>query len=426
MRVLLLNSPVRKISPHSKVAPPLGLGYLASHLIDAGHEIDLIDLSISGYRPQRLNAALKRFRPDVVGISAFTETFPNAVAIAEQVKEFDPAIHTVVGGAHASILPAEVVAEPAIDFVVVGEGEAPLAALAEALESGTDSTTIPGLAYKGEAGEPVVNPVAAPLPPDDHPLPARDLFALEFYEHPFNVLTARGGCPYRCPFCSASQVWNGKHRPRDPKAVVEELRILQENYGTNYLFFVDDIFTLRRDWVMELMEEMKSLSHRLEWGCGTRVDRVDPELLAAMAEGGCVGIQYGVESGAQGVLDSVKGIDRQSATDAITWTVEVGIRPTASFMVPFPDDTEETIRETFEFMRSLSEIGAEVLVSYTTPYPGTTFYNDAESLGLTILSEDWGDFDAKHSVMDTKHLSADDVERIVVEEVQRIGMQATA
>ncbi|MHB1452260.1 MAG: B12-binding domain-containing radical SAM protein [Coriobacteriia bacterium] len=421
MRILLINSPVSRLSPHARVAPPLGIAYLAAHVRAHGHEADILDFNISGYNPRRLALALKRFGPAIVGISAFTETYPNAVAIARQVKEYDPEITVVMGGPHPSILPDDVVSDPGVDYAVVGEGEATLLELVDVIAGLKLPADVAGLVWQRD-GEVVHNPRRELLDPDSLALPARDLLSLEFYADPFNVLTARGGCPYRCPFCSASHIWSGKHRPRSPKAVVDEIETLIQGYGASYLFFVDDIFTLRRDWVVELMGEMERLGGAIQWGCGTRVDRVDEELIALMASHGCVGIQYGVESGSQTVLDSVKGIDKDTALKAVRMTVAAGIRTTGSFMVPFPEDTEDTLRETFAFMGALKDEGSEILMSYTTPYPGTAFYEQADELGITILSDDWGEYDAKHLVMETRNLSAARIDEIIGEEAGRLGL----
>lgn len=145
-----------------------------------------------------------------------------------------------------------------------------------------------------------------------------------------------------------------------------------------------------------------------------------------MARAGCTGIQYGIESGAQEILDSVKGIDKDSAVSAVRWAVAAGMSVTCSFMAPFPGDTEETLRETFVFMQTLRELGSQLSMSYTTPYPGTVFYEQAEELGVRILTRDWGEYDAKHLVMETANLTVEEIEAIVREAASAIGMSQTA
>ena len=95
-------------------------------------------------------------------------------------------------------------------------------------------------------------------------------------------------------------------------------------------------------------------------------------------------------------------------------------------MVPFPEDTPETLDETFRFMRRLSDAGARLLISYTTPFPGTNFYDRAQELGLRILTQDWSSYDCKHVVMETKHLSADDIESLTERMALGLGMLRTA
>ena len=425
MRILLVNSPVSRVSPHARMSPPLGVAYLAAHLREQGHDVHVLDLNLNGYNPQRLGLALGRIKPELLGISAYTETYPNALLIAAQAKGLDPSLNVVIGGAHPSIMPEDVLGNESVDYVIVGEGEETLAELVSALGTGEDLATVRGLAWKRD-GQPVVNERRPLLQADSVGLPARDLLSLEFYQDAFSVLTARGGCPYRCPFCSAAHIWSGKHRPRSPKAVVDEIEMLVRHYGASFVFFVDDIFTLRRSWVVELLTELERLRGAITWGCGTRVDRVDKELLRSMAAHGCTGIQFGVESGSQEILDSVKGIAKEAAVQAVQWSVTAGIRTTCSFMVPFPEDTESTLRETFAFMGTLKDLGAEILMSYTTPYPGTAFYEQAEELGLTILTRDWGEYDAKHLVMETRHLSAARIVEIVSNEAARLGLTRSA
>lgn len=426
MRTLLINAPVARASLHAKQSPPLGIAYIGDAMRRAGHEVQLLDLNISGLNSRRLSAVMERVQPELVGISAHTETYPNALRIAEQLKGISPEVPVVLGGPHPSILPVEVLAERNVDFVVVGEGERTLVELAAALEAGEPSyAAIQGLGWL-DAAVPMVNERRALMRPDEVGLPARDLLSLEFYADAFNVLTARGSCPYRCPFCSASFIWHGVHRQRSAGAVVDEMEMLARDYGARFVFFVDDIFTLNRRWVDELLVELERLAGLVTWGCATRVDLVDAELLQRMAAAGCTGIQFGVESGSQTILDSVKGIEKERALHAVQWAVAAGIRATASFMVPFPDDTLETLRETFAFMRELQDAGAELMMSYTAPFPGTLFYEKAEELGLRILTDDWEQFDAKHVVMETRNLSAQTIERVVEEEMGRLGLGKSA
>ncbi len=427
MKVLLFQAPVSIRSPHARLSPPLGLAYVAQYLLDQGHEVDLVDLNVTSLNPARITATLNRVRPDLVGVSSHTETYPNALVIARLVKEHDPRIPVIFGGPHASIVPLDALAEPNVDFVAVGEGEQTAAELVRALEEGADSATlglVAGLGHKVD-GVPTLNAPREPLDSADIGRPARQLLSLEFYEDAHNVLASRGGCPYRCPFCSASYIWGGRRRMRPVADVLAEVGEVIRDYGAEHVFFVDDILTLDRPWLVELMDAIEARGGGFTWGCATRVDRVDDALLRRMAETGCTGIQFGIESGAQEILDSVKGIQKDDALEAVRSAVDAGIAVSCSFMIPFPDDTEETLTQTAAFMGDIRDAGGKLLISYTTPFPGTMFFERAEELGLKILTRDWSLYDCKHMVMETKNFSAERIEALAEGIANGLGLSQT-
>jgi radical SAM superfamily enzyme YgiQ (UPF0313 family) len=427
MDVTLVNAPVRLRNEHAKLSPPLGLAYIASALMDAGFSVSAIDFNVSGFNPRRVDSMLAHDKPRIVGISALTETYPQALTIARHIKERSPGTVVVLGGAHPTIMPLAVLAEDdAVDFVVVGPGEPAMVALARNVIHGEGSLAdAPGLGFMDD-GAAHVNERAELPHPDELPRPARWIFPTDFYHDKWNVLTATGSCPYRCPFCSASSLWQGRRRMRTPANIAEELTELWCEHVVDEIFFTDDIFTLNRRWVRELLGEIKALEHPVRWGCATRVDLVDAELIAEMAEAGCTGIQFGVESGSQTILDSVKGIEKQQVLEAVSAAVSHGIDTVCSFMVPFPDDTSETLRESLEFMAAVHEAGARIYLSYTCPFPGTAFYEQAAELGLTILTDDWGEFDAKHVVIETRNLAAHEIETTTEAMAASLGMKKSA
>jgi len=435
MKVLLINAPVRVANEHARLTLPLGLAYIASALMDAGHRVSVVDFNVSGLDMLRLEGILRYERPQVVGISAVTETYPNALRIANAVKAFDPEITTVFGGAHPTIVPAAVLDEPSVDYVVVGPGEQAIVALLDALSSETAREgeyaktpslealgQVPGLGYR-DGADVRLNPRAGLPHPDALPLPARDLFPLAFYKEQFTLLTATGSCPYSCPFCSGAHVWQGRRRARSPESIMAELDLLIREYGATEIFFSDDIFTLNRRWVLRLMDALMQRPDRPRWGCATRVDLVDAELLGIMARAGCVGIQFGVESGSRTILDAVKGITREQVMEAVRAAVAVGIATTCSFMVPFPDDTPETLADTLNLMRDVQAAGATIMLNYTCPYPGTYFYEHAEELGLKIRADSWDEYDAKRPILETRNLTLAEVETAVANMAAALGLR---
>jgi len=426
VKVILMNAPVAQMSEHARLTLPLGLAYIGGALLDAGHRVTGIDFNVSGLDLDRVSRVVQRQKPSLVGISALTETYPNALAIAERVKLVDPSVTVVLGGAHPTILPEDVLEQAAVDYVVVGSGEASMVELAAYLERGEGSPmTIAGLGHRLEDGTVLVNQRRKLPHPDSLPRPARDLFPIQLYRGKFNVLTATGSCPYRCPFCSAAAIWEGRRSTRSPESIVEEIEALIRDYDADYIFFTDDVLTLEKKWVFRLLESLEGLSRPITWGCATRVDLVDEQLLLAMSSAGCRAIQFGVESGSQDILDSVKGVNKMQVLTAVAASVGAGIDTLCSFMAPFPEDTVETIRETGAFMRTLHDAGSKISLSYTAPFPGTTFFEHAEELGLTILANGWQDYDAKHVTFETRHLSAAEIEVELKGIEEMLGMTRT-
>lgn len=426
MSIILVNAPVTKVSPHSKLTLPLGLAYIAAVLLKEGREVIAKDFNISGLNLRRVDNMIRQ-KPRIVGISAHTETYPNALKIAKRIKELDESIFVIMGGPHVSILPKDVLAEDAVDFVVVGEGEGTIVELVDYLLDGKgELEQIKGIAYKDTEGNLVLNTRRELLNPDELPYPARDLFPLDFYQEKWNISTARGGCPFQCPFCSASYIWEGHRRPRSPESIVEELRMLYEQRGATYTFFSEDLFTVNKKWVRKLLALIRELPYPIQWGCSTRVDCVDEELLTEMVEAGCKAIQFGVESGSQDILDHVKGIKKDRVVDTIRTCVKLDINVASSFMVPFPQDTRETIMETKEFIKTLYDEGSQIYLSYTAPFPGTYFYENREELGIKILAKQWDEFDAKHNIIETKHLTHDEIVSLVQEIADEVGLQKRA
>ena len=443
MDILLANAPVKKPSRHAKLEPPLGLAYIAAVLRDKGYNVSVIDFNITEFDPGLLEGILKRETPRILGISAHTETYLNGVMIANFAKQVNPDIKVVMGGTHPTILYGEVTREKSVDVVVRGEGEYAMLELADCImgrREGVDLSQIKGIAYrengvlKATPGRPFVDD------PDELPFPARDLFPLPFYKSPGNVLMSRGGCPFSCRFCAVNNIWGGKRRFRRPEKVVEEIVSILASGQANEIAFADDVFTLDRRRALELLSHLRAVEGPmpLRWTCASRVDLVDRELLEEMHKAGCYAIQFGVESGSQEILDCMaKGITIEQVRGAVRAALDVGMKVLCAFMFPQPLDTEETIREQGRFMKELLAMGVEETLGFTTPLPGTFYYNnasmaamhpaladdpDADKLGITILASNWDEYDAKHLLMTGKYLSKERLESLFEELVRDVGL----
>lgn len=427
--VLLVNSPVKmpEFDIHARMGPPLGLGYIGAVLVENDFEVDAIDMNVpcpsSGYYRgwgvdihrllENLRGIIANRHPMIVGISTSTETYPNALRIASIAKEVDPETIIVLGGPHVTFLPAEALERHEINVVVRNEGEFTFLELVRYFRDGAGKLEeINGISFRSH-GRIVSNPTRPFIEDlDALPFPARHLFPLPLYPYPGNVLTARG-CPSQCIFCAAAAMSGGKYRMRSPENVASELIHLVEKHGLKHIVFVDDTFTVSIDRTMRICDLIDELGLDIRWSCASRVSSVTKEMLERMAKAGCENVNFGIESGSQRTLDSVrKGINLGQVRNAIKWTLESGVTPVCSFMIPHPEDTEETIRETKRLMRNLLHQGCHISISVTTPFPGTYLYNHAEELGVIMMSDDWEDFDCGTPVMATRNFSQGDIYRL--------------
>jgi radical SAM superfamily enzyme YgiQ (UPF0313 family) len=368
--------------------PPLGLACVAGALRAAGHEVRIVDAAVLPRWKSDLAALLAEWRPRVVGISASTAVLDPALAVAATVKEGHPDVVVMLGGVHATLRPAEVVREGAVDFAVHGEGERTAVELLAALDGREPLGRIPGIAYR-DGGKPQVTAMRAPVADlDELPLPAYDLLPMGSYSTPFStpgkvtsMVTSRG-CPYPCTFCDAFVVHGREYRAQSADRVVAEIRLLVHEHGVREVLFKDSEFTLDRGRVERFCELMIAGGLRVSWTCSARVDHVDGPLLRRMAAAGCRVVQFGVESADPAVIGVLKkGITAEKVREAFRSARAAGIETVANLLVGAPGETRDSIDLTRRLVREIrpDHLNVQVLVAY----PGTELHR---SLGgrLTV------------------------------------------
>ena len=411
--ILLVQPPLPKsISEYSSsiiLSPPLGLGYIASNLISKGFEVEVIDMAALKLDEKKFESEFRRYDPEIIGITTSTLTYKNALKVAAIAKKLKPKVYTVIGGPHVTFLPEETLQNSQIDIVVRREGENTILELAHQILKGKkEFQSVKGISYR--RGDKIIHNPERPLIEDldSLPFPARQLFPLHLYKVPGTIITSRG-CPFKCIFCSANAMSAGRYRVRSPENVIAEVEEIVNRFSIKGIFIADDTFTVFKERTRKICEALRKIN--LIWFCEARVNTVNREIIQEMTRAGCRTIQFGVESGSQRILASIrKGITIEQVKKAVKWTVEAGILPVCSFMVPHPEDTKETIRETKKFMEQLRDMGALVVISLTTPFPGTYLYTHAKDLGVTIISDNTDEYDMATPVITTKNLSLKEIE----------------
>lgn len=368
---------------------PLGLGYIGAVLEKEGYTVRIIDIDASKLTRQRFMNILQRFSPFIVGITATTPAFKNALGVARFVKD-NIKTTIVFGGIHVTLAPEESIKHDLIDYIVRGEGEATIVELANALSANkSDVSKIDGLVYR-KAGEVVTTKPRALI--DDLnslPFPARHLFSRSKYTYAdalyypaFPIMTSRG-CPGQCTYCCTKHLFTQRFRCRSAENIVDEIEMLVKSQGAREIHIWDDNFTLAKHRVFKVCDELarRGIKVKFSFPNGLRVDQVDYEILKALKKMGTYSVAFGVESGTQEVLDHVrKGITLEQVRKAFATAKKVGLETWAFFLLGLPNDTPATIRQTVRFAKELDPDVAKFHI--LKPYPHSEAYDELKALNL--------------------------------------------
>jgi radical SAM superfamily enzyme YgiQ (UPF0313 family) len=409
MRILLFqprgkpwNPASADISHLAAVLPPLGLASMAAVLRKAGHDVAILDATLTPRVPNDTWASrISAWRPDLVGFSAITPAFLDAYDVCRRVKDSAPDVKTVFGGVHVSWGRERILARfPAIDCVVSGEGELAMARLA----AGETPGAIPGLVYRENgrvlAARPQEREDLCNL--DDLPFPAWDLVAgfprryylplASYTRHPGTHLVSSRGCVYQCSYCDRS-VFQRTFRWNSPQYTFELVKHLRTDYGVRHVFFYDDLFTLNRERVAELCGLLREARLGVRFNCIVRIGHIDQELIALLKGAGCFIVSVGIESGDQAILDANKeGLRLEDVRRDVTALHQAGLYVKGLFMMGFPGEGEASIRTTIDFACSLPLKDANVTAF--TPFPGAP---------ITARIRELGEFDDNWDLMDCTH-----------------------
>jgi anaerobic magnesium-protoporphyrin IX monomethyl ester cyclase len=394
MRVALVNPPFSKLvygeeKSIKSITPCLGLFYMQAYCADIA-EIEVFEGEFFASF-EDLIAAIEAFGPEVLGVTTNTSTWPLCARLARASR----ARIKVAGGPYSAFRVEESL--DCFDAVALGDGETSLRAL---LTTGSPAAA-PGLAYRTSSGAIRRNPPAFLPPLDALPYPDHRAMQIGLYQasphrelpEPFATMVTTRGCGFQCTFClSATGGLNGgRYRERSVKNVVGEIRLLQDRFGVRSIQFWDDTFTMRKERTREICNALGQLG--IVYVCITRTDKIDQETADLLAESGCRGVFFGVESGDPGVLeaDHHKGVNNECVRRAFAACRVAGLSTTASFIFGSIEDTHASIEASVAFSM---ELGSDyVLYNVYTAHPGTTGYERAVAEGVipayTVDTDRW-------------------------------------
>ena len=381
--------------------PPIGIMQLASWLDKHGHSTQLHDC-LGPYAPKTIaeNAeVVLATDPELVGFSATTSGFMDAVEIASYIRSKRPEIKIAFGNVHVSSLGAPILEHfPEIDYLVIGEGEGAMLNLAD----GKPLKEIGNLIYRDESekggGKICINPRRDRiLDLDELPFPAYEKLAgfphgyhlpLFAYEKRYGatMITSRG-CPYTCSFCDRT-VFERLYKTNSAQYTYDHMKYLRDNFGVYHINMYDDLFTAKKQRVMDLCQLLIDKPLGVQWNCAIRTGHTSDEMLAKLKQAGALMVSMGIESADPGMMERHKaGVTLDAVRDTVRQIHAAGLRAKGLFIFGMPGETPETVKVTSDFILSL-ELD-EMNMTKFSPLHGAPIWEECSSNTGGEMIEDW-------------------------------------
>jgi len=385
----------------TNIMPPQGLLSLAAWMEKHGHETEIHDCYAFPGMDDGIYSYLRGQRPDFVGFSTTTSSFADGIRLAKQAKSILPSVKVVFGGVHMSALRDRLLRDfPIIDYGVVGEGEETLLELMESNENGLHS--IEGLVFRDNGDVIFTGFRRKLLDMDSLPFPSYEKlhgfpesYQLPIFSYPkapnTTVITSRG-CPYTCSYCDRS-VFRRTYRYNSPKYMVEYLSYLQDRFNIKHVIIYDDTFTLKRQRVIDFCELKIKSGLKMSFNCAARTEQLDFEMLKLLKRAGCWMISLGIETGDPELLKKHRSYLPNNKMDnpleniraMVNLIRKAGIRVKGLFMLGLPGETEESIRNSMNYVFTLPL--DEFNLTKLTPFPGAPMYSTIREHGS--FEENW-------------------------------------
>lgn len=374
---------------------PVGLPYISAALKQAGFAVECLNLNHEATAPEELiPRVIGERKIDLVLTGGLSAHYHAVRQVLQAARSAGPRVKTMIGGGLLSSEPELIMGALGPDIGVIGEGEETVVEVARALAQGRSLENVAGLIYREASGrlrQTLARPAIRDL--DRIPFPDYEGFGVDQYLdlqlpnterdfHPFDLprrlsIISSRSCPYNCTFCY--HPIGNVYRQRSLDNLFQEIEQLIARHRINMLIILDELFSVDRDRLREFCRRMRPLG--LKWEAQIRVDNIDREMLGMMQDAGCYCISYGLESGSDMVLQSMrKKIRVEQIVRALEMTWEVGIGVQGNFLFGDPAETPDTAAATLDLWLQLKKHNI-----YMVPvelYPGTGLYKKALEKGV--------------------------------------------
>ena len=386
---------------YTRKLEPLALEYIAAALYE-DHDVTIIDTRIETDAIKRIEELM----PDVVGFSALTCNINLCIKLCQSIKKINQKIHTVIGGAHVSIVPSSII-DDAVDFLVLGEGVFSFQKLIEKLSmKQNDFSDIPGVMYRDSHNNFTQPQSQKKYDITNFPLPLRrhkpDAYSMimridkEFKRYATSSMIFTSGCPYRCNFCSVWKLKDGKYYKRNPRTIVEEL----SQVSNDVIYIADDESMIDKSYVMEVFNAIEQAGIKKKFIMYGRCDTIirSPELISFLRDHGVIRINIGIEAstdaGLQYLNKKISTTDHEKAIDIL---FKNGMNIFAFFIVnPIFEEKDFALLKDYIFKLGLDSLS---VFSILTPLPGTAL---AATVKDSVTSRNYDLYDCAHVVLPTR------------------------
>lgn len=458
LKIILIVPPATVMEDRSyfNLNFPLGLGYIAAILEKASYNVIILDtiaenvwqelpvennprLIQVGMTFDEIRDVVTELNPDFAGItSMFSTQAKNAYRVAEIIKSVNKNIKVIFGGAHATAEPEKVLINKNVDFVVLGEGENAIVPLLKAIEKGKQLDTLESIAFRNRESEIILKPRKTFVDVNNLPYPARHLFQMEKYfsagqrhgmrkskgikYRSISILTSRG-CPFKCSFCSAYQLFGRKYRTRDAEDVLNEIDELVNVYKAEDIYLADDQFLLNQKRIFNILDGIIDRNYNVTIDAPNGISPwlLNEKIIRKMKKAGFRKIRLAIESGNKLVLKDM--INKPVKTDKLPeivsilrkYKLEVNAFIVVGNISNNRVETFSQMKDTFELMRKLKI--RRPVVSYLSPHPGSAIFEIAKNKGY-MKEEDYLDDYYNEPSISTSFWSKEELKIFV--RVQRI------
>lgn len=397
-KILLIVPPFYRLLGSRNNWIHLGLHYIGANLDKHGHSVKIYntdaDLAIKekdytfffeeDIEKTLLNSpvwveiseTIKKYNPDIVGITMSSVTKMMAYKIAKIVKQIDQSIPIIVGGPYPTLRPYKTLLDKNIDGLIQGEGEYSFLKLIQ----DENMEHINGFMWKKDR---MINVNSSPKFIENLntlPFPNFDLELIPVDpKKNFIIMQTARGCTFNCSFCSSPRIWGRRVRYRSIDNVIEEIVFRKDFYGVSHLYFCDDTFNINPHRLRKLCKQIIAKKLSITFSCEARLNLVDKTTLKLMKEAGCIRMKIGVESGNNRILHLMKkGITVKETKNAVKKIKEVGIPITVYVIVGMPTETTNEMLDTLKLCKELDP--EWISLSIATPWYGTEMYEMVKHL----------------------------------------------